>query len=72
MIRITGMRDNRKKFYRPAHQVRGDVNIVARKGKWKSIWNVDTGTVELYDLIRDPQERTNLALERARTAEEEE
>jgi arylsulfatase A-like enzyme len=69
-IRITGMRDNRKKFYRPAHQVRGDVNIVARKGKWKSIWNVDTGTVELYDLTRDPQERTNLASERARTAEE--
>ena len=69
-IRITGMRDNRKKFYRPAREARGDVNIVARKGTWKSIWNVDTGSVELYDLATDPQEQTNLASEQPATVAE--
>ncbi len=69
-IRITGMRDNRKKFYRPAHEARGNLNIVARKGTWKSIWNVNTGTVELYDLGTDPQERTNRASEQPATAAE--
>jgi len=68
--RITGMRDNRKKFYRPAREARGDVNIVARKGTWKSIWNVDTGSVELYDLATDPQEQTNLASEQPATVAE--
>ncbi|MFP6629524.1 MAG: sulfatase/phosphatase domain-containing protein, partial [Myxococcota bacterium] len=69
-IRITSMRDNRKKFYRPAHEARGNLNIVARKGTWKSIWNVNTGTVELYDLGTDPQERTNRASEQPATAAE--
>lgn len=70
VVRVTGMRDNRKKFFRPFHEIRGEVQVVARKGEWKSIWNVETGTIELYDLSADPQERTDLALERSEIAAE--
>jgi arylsulfatase A-like enzyme len=63
------MRINRKKFYRPWKQSRGDVNLVVREGPWKAIWNVEPGTVELYDLSLDPKEARNVAAEHPERAE---
>ena len=60
-IRVTGMRINRKKFSRSVREARGDHNLVARQGPWKSIWNIDTGTIELYRLSDDPSEDHDLA-----------
>jgi len=60
-LRITGVRINRKKYFRPAHEARGDLNVVARQGRWKSIWNVEPDSVELYDLAADPGERADVA-----------
>ncbi len=60
-IRVTGMRINRKKYSRPVREARGEHNVVARQGPWKSIWNVDTDTSELYQLRDDPGETRNLA-----------
>jgi hypothetical protein len=37
------------------------VNVVARDGRWKSIWNVEPDRLELYDLVADAGERTDLA-----------
>jgi arylsulfatase A-like enzyme len=54
--RVTGMRMNRKKFYRPRKEQRGDINIAVRRGEWKAIYNVEHDAVELYDLERDPGE----------------
>jgi len=56
---VTSVRINRKKYYRPYRQTRGDVNVVVRRGAWKGIWNVDVQTFELYDLSRDPAERSS-------------
>jgi arylsulfatase A-like enzyme len=75
--RVTGMRINRKKYYRPHRELRGDVNVVVRQQTWKAIYNADLDSVELYDLSTDPSEqqdraasetaRANLMSERART-----
>lgn len=54
--RVTGMRMNRKKFYRPWKEARGDVNVAVRSGGWKGIYNVEQDTFELYDLASDPGE----------------
>ncbi len=59
--RVTAVRMNRKKFYRPYKQSRGDDNLVIRRGPDKGIWNVESDTFELYDLSLDPGERTDLA-----------
>jgi len=52
---------NRKKFYRPWRQSRGEVNVVLRQGDYKGIWNADIETFELYDLADNPSETRNLA-----------
>jgi arylsulfatase A-like enzyme len=60
-IRVTSFRRNLKKYYRPYRQTRGDVNVAVRWGMWKGIWNAENGSFELYDLYRDPGERTDLS-----------
>lgn len=61
--RVTTMRTNHKKYYRPWKRLRGDRNLVVREGAWKAIWNVEPDTVELFDLSVDPGEATNLSRE---------
>jgi choline-sulfatase len=54
---IPGMRVNRKKYYRPWKDSRGDTNVVVRRGKWKGIWNAEPDELELYNLAIDPGEQ---------------
>ncbi len=61
--RVVTMRHNRKKFFRPWKESRGDLNVAVRDGAWKAIWNVEPNTIELYDLARDPGEREDRAAE---------
>jgi arylsulfatase A-like enzyme len=35
--------------------------LAIREGKWKLLVNADGSGAELYDIIADPQETTNLA-----------
>lgn len=65
---IPALRINRVNYYRPWKESRGDVNIVIRQDRWKGIWNDEPGTLELYDLERDPDERSNLSSENAELA----
>ena len=58
---IPGMRINRKKYYRPWKESRGDTNVVVRRGKWKGIWNAEPDTLELYNLAADPDERHDVS-----------
>jgi arylsulfatase A-like enzyme len=55
------MRVNRKKYFRPYKERRGDTNLVVRAGPWKGIHNVEIDTFELYDLASDPGEQHNAA-----------
>ena len=34
----SAVRVNRKKFFRPFHEARGDLNVAVREGAWKGIW----------------------------------
>ncbi|MBI2839409.1 MAG: sulfatase [Acidobacteria bacterium] len=58
---VTTMRVNRKKYYRPYKETRGDINLVIRDRTWKGIWNLEPGTFELYDLRRDPGEHFDVS-----------
>jgi arylsulfatase A-like enzyme len=58
---VVAVRRNEKKFYAPWKAERGDLNIALRDGDLKAIVNVEIGTVELYDLAADPEERSDLA-----------
>ncbi len=60
-LRVVSQRVNRKKYYRPDKQARGDLNVALRHGRWKGIWNAEPDTFELYDLAADPNERSDLA-----------
>ena len=51
---ITGMRINRKKYYRPDKDARGDFNVVVRQGRFKGIWNVDLETPRTVRSRRRP------------------
>jgi choline-sulfatase len=57
---ISAVRHNRKKYYRPDKESRGDLNISLRQGSWKAIWNAEVDSLELYDLSRDPGETNDL------------
>ena len=59
--RLVSMRHNRKKYFRPFKESRGDLNLVVRQGRWKAIVNLETDGVELYDLDEDPGEQDDLA-----------
>jgi len=59
--RVTALRHNKKKYYRPFKEGRGDLNVVVRRGKWKAIWNDDVQRLELFDLAGDSAERQDLS-----------
>lgn len=59
-MRITTIRMNKKKYYKPWAQTRGDINVALRFNDWKGIYNVSLETFELYDLVSDPGEQTNV------------
>ena len=68
-LRVPSMRTNRKKYYRPWKELRGDQNVVVRDGRWKGIWNTEVDSFELFDLKADPLERNNLSAQQTeRTA----
>jgi arylsulfatase A-like enzyme len=62
-MRVTGMRHNKKMYYKPLKEKQGDINIVVRQGQWKGIWNVQIPSFELYELRRDPREERDLSTE---------
>ena len=62
-IRVVAMRHNKKKYYRPYKEERGDLNLVVRKGDWKAILNLELDSVELYDLATDPNEKKETSAE---------
>ena len=43
-------------------------NVAVREGMWKLLVNADGSSAELYDLLADPKETTNLAPEQATLA----
>ncbi|MCA9244363.1 MAG: sulfatase [Phycisphaerales bacterium] len=67
-LRVVSMRYNKKKYFKPNKELRGDINLVMRLGKWKGILNAEVNTFELYDLEADPDEKTNVAAEREQIA----
>ena len=60
-MRVTAMRHNRKKYYRPHKENRGDLNLAIRQREWKGIWNAETESLELYDLGRDSGESEDVS-----------
>jgi arylsulfatase A-like enzyme len=60
---ITTQRINLKKYYKPHHQTRGNINIVIRQGNWKGIWNMEKASFELYHIKDDQGETHNLSSE---------
>jgi len=62
--RVVALRVNRKKHYAAWDATRGDLNVAVRDGSWKAIWNHEPGTLELYDLARDPGEQTDRSASR--------
>ena len=65
---IVAMRKNVMKYYRPWKQSRGDLNVVARQGPWKGIWNEEHESMELYDLDKDPAEKVDVSATQANLA----
>jgi len=61
--RLVSVRLNRKKFFRPWFEQRGDRNLALRQGDLKGILNADRGTLEVYRLSDDPAEARDLAEE---------
>jgi arylsulfatase A-like enzyme len=55
-VPVPAVRINRNSYYRPFKQSRGDVNVAMRRERWKAIWNPEPRTLELYDLVTDPDE----------------
>ena len=69
-MRVVAMRHNKKKYYKPYKENRGDLNLVVRKGQWKAILNLEHDTVELYDLETDPGEQKEASKREAPLAAE--
>ena len=60
-LTVRSIRINKKKYFKPYKEARGDFNISLTQGNLKGIWNVEPDTFELYDLKADPGERSNLS-----------
>ncbi len=67
--RVTSLRHNRKKYFRPFKETRGDLNVVVMDGGWKAIYNIEPGSIELYDLASDPGEARDLSMAEPERAE---
>jgi arylsulfatase A-like enzyme len=59
-VPVPAMRLNHGFYYRPFKEHRGDQNVVIRREQWKGIWNAELETLELYDLVADPGELSDL------------
>ena len=62
-ISVQAMRHNTSDYYSAWQEARGDVNIVARQGRWKGIYNKDLDLLELYNLDDDPGELIDVSPE---------
>jgi arylsulfatase A-like enzyme len=58
---VYGLRMNETAYFRPWLEARGNVNVMAREGPWKTIWNVELETAELYDLDNDHEEQIEMS-----------
>ncbi|WP_188111363.1 sulfatase [Nocardioides antri] len=55
-------------WYYPHHTAGGVPSAAVRSGRYKLVKELRTGAIELYDLVDDPGERTNIARRRPRVA----
>jgi len=67
---IPTLRINRKKYFRPWKESRGDINVVIRRGSQKGILNIELGDLELYDLSSDPGEQLDLSADMVELSKE--
>ena len=58
---VVSFRANKKKYFKPFAQTRGNENIAIRKGNMKGILSLAPKNIELYDLAADPHERNDLS-----------
>ncbi len=68
-IAVRSLRHNRRAYFRPWKESRGDVNVVVRRKEWKGIWNDEPQRLELYDLRADPAERTDISADHPELAQ---
>jgi arylsulfatase A-like enzyme len=66
---VASVRINRKKYFRPFRERRGDLNVAVRDGSWKGIWNAGPARLELYDLASDSSERRDVSIEHPERAQ---
>jgi arylsulfatase A-like enzyme len=66
---VASLRINRKKYFRPFRERRGDLNVAVRDGSWKAIWNEGPARLELFDLASDAGERRDVSLEHPERAQ---
>jgi arylsulfatase A-like enzyme len=60
---VASVRINRKKYFRPIRERRGDLNVALRDGAWKGIWNAEPARIELFDLASDASELRDVSIE---------
>jgi len=60
-VRVTTVRINEKDYFKPWSEARGDINLAMRRGAWKGVFNMQLGTLELYDVLADAAERNDLS-----------
>lgn len=68
-IAVRSLRHNRRAYFRPWKESRGDLNVVVRRDEWKGIWNEEPQQLELYDLRGDPGERADVSADHPELAQ---